>query len=388
MNDRPSHTVVDQMVDQALLTPLAQAAMDCPKLRIDDWQRTTLSVQGRRTIFRFTGTGTEGTTPRDWSLILKEIEAPVRDDAPDYALDCWSYWERESQLYGAGIPQALHGDLRSPRCFGVVEPVPQIHWIWLEDLHDRYHGNWPLERYGLAAYHLGKFNGRYLAGEPMPVAPWLHDHGLRSESGAQVVDEAMARLRDPAIWAHPLIQKAFPTPMLPALERLAADRERLLAHGAEMPRTFCHLDAHQENMAALVGANGEEVTVLFDWALSGYGVPGEELSRLVWAALLDCKVDVAEADRLENIVFERYLQGLTDVGWRADPWQVRYGYLTSSVLIFTFEMEAVDFAFEQDVAEMERVWGRSQEYLLTQNAQVNALLLARADELRRMLTMM
>ena len=169
----------------------------------------------------------------------------------DYELDCWYYWERESQLYGAGIPQALQGDLRSPRCFGVVEPVPHIRWIWLEDLHDRYDGNWPLERYGLAAYHLGKFNGRYLVGEPMPVAPWLHDHGLRSESGAQVIDDAMARLRDPAIWAHPLLRQAFPKPMLPALERLATDRERFLAGAAEMPRTFCHLDAHPDNMAAL-----------------------------------------------------------------------------------------------------------------------------------------
>jgi hypothetical protein len=155
-----------------------------------------------------------------------------------------------------------------------------------------------------------------------------------------------------------------------------------------MPRTSGHLDAHQENMAALVGTNGEEVTVLFDWALSGYGVPGEEIGRLVWAALLDCKVDVAEADRLESIVFERYLQGLADVGCRADPWQVRYGYLISSVFIFTFEMEAVDFVFAEDVAEMERVWGRSQEHLLKQNGQVNALLLARADELRSMLAMM
>ena len=82
MNDTPSQAVVDQLVNQALLAPLAQAAMDSPNFRIGDWQRTTLSVQGRRTIFRFAGTGTDGTTPRDWSLILKEIQAPVRDDAP------------------------------------------------------------------------------------------------------------------------------------------------------------------------------------------------------------------------------------------------------------------------------------------------------------------
>ncbi|MEZ4862678.1 MAG: phosphotransferase [Caldilineaceae bacterium] len=175
--------------------------------------------------------------------------------------------------------------------------------------------------------------------------------------------------------------------MLSALERLAADRGRFIIGAAEMPRTFCHLDAHSDNMAALKGRNGEEITVLFDWALAGYGVPGEEISRLVWAALLDCKVEVAEAEHLETIVFERYLQGLNDVEWQADPLQVRYGYLMSSVLIFLFEMEAVDFVFTDDVAEMERVWGWPQAWLIEQNARVNDRLLARADELRRMLAM-
>jgi hypothetical protein len=31
--------------------------------------------------------------------------------------------------------------------------------------------DWPLERYGLAARHLGQFNGRYLTGTPLPQHP-------------------------------------------------------------------------------------------------------------------------------------------------------------------------------------------------------------------------
>lgn len=393
MNGTPSHIVVDQLVvdqlvNQDLLTPLVQAAINCQELRISGWQRTTLSVQGRRTVFRFTGTGYDGTMPRPWSLILKAIAAPDRDDIPDVDMGHQYYWQRESLLYDAGILQTInrgvpHGGLRSPRCFGVMEPLPHIRWIWLEDLQDCYNGHWPLERYALAAYHLGIFNGRYLTGTPMPVAPWLNEHGLRTASAAIVADRE--RLRDPAIWAHPLLRHAFPTPVLPALERLAADRERFLDGAAALPRTFCHLDAHSDNMAALKDSNGEEVTVLFDWALAGYGVPGEEISRLFWVALLDCKVEVAAAERLEAMIFDRYLQGLNDVGWRADPWQVRYGYLLSSVLIFPFEMEAVDFAFAENVAALESYYGWSQARLIAQNARVNELLLARADELRRML---
>jgi hypothetical protein len=138
-------------------------------------------------------------------------------------------------------------------------------------------------------------------------------------------------------------------------------------------------------MAALRDEKGSEVTVLFDWALAGYGAPGQEISRLVWAALLDFKVDVADAERLESMVFDSYLQGLADAGWQADPAQVRYAYLMSSVLIFTLEMEAVDHAFSEDVAALENYYGWPQERLVTQNAQVTYLLLKRADTLRAIL---
>lgn len=118
-----------QTIDREMLTPLAQAAMECPTLRLETWQLTTLSVQGRRTVFRFAGigydsTGYDGLAARPWSLILKEIKAPEVADAPDTDEQPWCYWPRESLLYEAGVPQALksgshNSGLRAPRCFGV-----------------------------------------------------------------------------------------------------------------------------------------------------------------------------------------------------------------------------------------------------------------------------
>lgn len=385
-------------VDRDILTALAQAASDCPDLQIDEWQTTTLSVQGQRTITRFAGTGhletsQNGAAARPWSLILKEIKAPESPDAIDHELDCAFYWPRESLLYAAGVPQALNigsdnSGLRSPRCFGVVEPTPDLRWIWLEDLQDSYDGDWPLERYVLAAYHLGIFNGGYLAGKPMPTAPWLTGNRLRSESASKVA--ALEQFRAPEIWAHPLLRRAFPTPIMADLDRLAADRERFLAGAAAFPLTFCHLDAHSKNMAALDGTADEEgpsteTTVLFDWAVAGYGAPGEEISRLIWAALLEFKVDIAETEQLETMVFDSYLRGLADAGWQADPVQVRYAYLMSSVLIFTLEIEAVGHVWDKDVVGLEQYYGWPQERLVEQSAQVTYLLLERAEELRAML---
>jgi len=387
--ERQSHKLV-KTIDQKMLAPLAQIAIDCPTLKITAWETSTLSVQGRRSVFRFSGLGHDGAMPRAWSLILKEILAPVSANAPDNEPDCWWYWPRESLLYAAGIPQSLNSSaqtsgLRAPRCFGVLEPTPQVRWIWLEDLQDCYDGRWPIERYALAGYHLGIFNGNYLVGGSVPTAPWLTNHGLGSASGLKVASRQLHRLRDPKIWTHPLLRRAFVKPVMPELERLLVDRERFLAEVRNYPRAFCHLDAHSDNMAALRDENDSEVTVLFDWALAGYGAPGEEISRLVWAALLDFKVDVADAERLESMVFDRYLQGLVDAGWHADLGQVRYAYLMSSVLIFTLEMEAVDHAFSENVDDLETYYGWPQERLVEQNAQVTYLLLERADELRAIL---
>ena len=53
-------------------------------------------------------------------------------------------------------------------------------WIWLEEVADTVGAPWPLARYGLAARHLGGFNGAYLVGRPVPAYPWLSRNWLRS----------------------------------------------------------------------------------------------------------------------------------------------------------------------------------------------------------------
>jgi hypothetical protein len=371
-------------VDRATLLPLAQAVTGCPNLHIDTWQTTLVSQQGRRHIVRFTGTGQERGTPRAWSLILKVIQAPEGRDNHDEDMRDWAYWPRESLLYERGIPQTLVGALRAPRCFGVMHPAPNLRWIWLEDLHDRYGGTWPLERYALAATHLGTFNGAYLMGAPLPRAPWLTDNGLRSRSASAIAD--LARLRDPTLWNHPLLRHGFPRPVYAALERLAGERERFLAAETRLVRTFCHLDGWHGNMAAVTEANGADVTVLFDWALAGYGAPGAEISNIVWTSLLEFKLDIQEAERLEAAVFHSYLQGLATAGWHGDSRLVRCAYLISSVLLFGLLPEGVDHALQADQhTTLERQYGWPIEQLVKQAAEVTYLLLSRADELRRLL---
>lgn len=372
-------------VDRATLTTVVRVATGQPHLDLGPWQTTLLSSQGRRSVWRFTGVGRDGAAEQPWSLILKEVRAPERADAHDTDVRDWAYWPRESLLYEAGIPQALAGPLRAPRCFGTMRPATNLRWIWLEELQDRYGGTWPLERYALAAHHLGACNAAYLVGRPLPTAPWLTADGLRSRSASAIA--GLDRLRTPALWEHPLLRQSFPRPVLGDLERLSAERERLLAAAARLPQTFCHLDAWHGNMAALVDASGDDVTVLFDWELAGYGALGVEISNLVWSSLLEFKLASSDVERLEAQVVAGYMQGLASAGWKADPRQVRCAYLISSVLLFGLVPEAVDHALSEDQhAALERHYGWPLERIVRQAAEVTYLLLGRADELRDLLS--
>jgi Phosphotransferase enzyme family len=372
------------VINHALLLPVVRMATTCPHLHIDTWQTTTLSVQGQRSIYRFVGTGYEGSLEHPWSLILKVIRAPVHADMVDWDSRNWVYWEREYLLYKAGIPQTLSGDLRAPRCYGTLQPTPDQCWIWLEDLHDCYESNWPIERYGLAARHLRAFNGAYLVGKRIPRLLCLQGERLRSRSADAIAN--FERLRTPALWAHPRLRRVFPHSVLGDLEQLLADRERLLGVLTRLPQTFCHLDVHVGNMAARRDDSGAELTILFDWAIAGYAAPGQEIANLVWSSFLEFKLEVSQVAQLEAAVLDGYLQGLADVGWQGDPHVVRCAYLIASLLIFGLTPEAVDHAWnEADHAALERYYGWSIDTMIEQAAEVTHLLLARSHEVRKLL---
>src|SRR5215212_11167217 len=93
-------------VDKDTLLKLARMATTYPDLQIDTWATTCLSVQGRRSVFRFAGLGNDGELSYPWSVVLKQIQAPEHPDAPDADAKHCAYWEREYLLYTAGVPQS------------------------------------------------------------------------------------------------------------------------------------------------------------------------------------------------------------------------------------------------------------------------------------------
>jgi hypothetical protein len=313
-------------IDQATLTPLVQSALNNETVEVISWEHKQLHTgAGEWTaVHRFSGQGLDQGQTVPWSLILKTLRPQVPGDAPS----AWNYYRREADAYESGWLDDLPGSIAAPRSFGVIEEHPDgTCWIWLEDITDIIGPQWPLEHYAVVARHVGQFNGAYLTGQPLPDWPWLSSGWLRGYV-AQAAS-TMAPLRDSL--DHPLVRRWLPGDASDRLFRLWEERDVFLDVLDRLPQTVCHLDLFRRNLFARKTADGDHQTVAVDWAFAGRGAIGEDLVPLVQASVAFYEVELDKAQALEEIVFEGYLKGLRDAGWRGDPRQVRLGYTAASL---------------------------------------------------------
>ena len=316
-----------ESIDPATLTPLVQRALGRQTVQVIDWdvQQIHGGIGGgvfTSAIFRFTGRGRDQDQTVPWSLILKTF-SPAADADPSGPY----YPQREADAYRSGWLDDLPSGLAAPACYGVVEHLNGGIWVWLEEVADDIGPRWPLERYSLAARHLGQFNGAYLMGQPLPTWPWFSTRWLRRVV-AQTAS-AIAQLSD--VLAYPLVRRWLPGDASDRCFRLWAERERLLDALDRLPRTICHLDAFSRNLFSRRGVDSDQ-TVAIDWAFVGRGAVGEEIEPLVCRSLGFYDVALTQAQELDGVVFAGYLDGLRDAGWQGDPRQVRLGYTAAVAL--------------------------------------------------------
>jgi hypothetical protein len=130
---------------------------------------------------------------------------------------------------------------------------------------------------------------------------------------------------------HPLIRRWLPGTAISRFFQLWEERERFYDALDRLPQTLCHLDYFRRNLFARETEGGDYCTVAVDWAFAGRGAIGEELVSLIIGSCGVFEVDLDRYSKLERIVFEGYLKGLDDAGWRGDPRQVRLGYAAASL---------------------------------------------------------
>lgn len=323
-----------QAVNQAQLSPLVRQLFDSDGVEVIDWQIEPIKYDQVNPftigLFRVRGTAQVSSAVKPWSMVLKIVHGPPEmPEAAWNAPDSFLYLQRESLTYRSDIRASLPECIGMPRCFEATEQAGNTYWLWIEDLRDCYPAGWPLERYALAARHLGIFNGGFLTGLTLPDYPWLIRHIQRSFVPLFANETMLQRLRDPATWEQPLIRCAFPTPIGERFLALVAKSSLLADMVDRLPQILCHHDANSANMFARCNADGQDQTILIDWSFTGINAVGNDLGQMIWADIPKLASHSAHS-RFETVVFENYLAGLREAGWQGDETIVRFGYLAAA----------------------------------------------------------
>jgi hypothetical protein len=317
-------------VDAAMLEPMVRGLLGEPAAVVaEGWSCRPLGGGTGEGIglYRVAGAAWVGRASHPWALVLKVSTAEGADPA------AWDYPPREALAYGSGLLEALPGGLAAPRCLAVQTQTDGTTRLWLEAVVDAHPGPWPIDRYALAARHLGRFNGAYLAGMPLPDRPWLSRGWLRTwvEASGPAVAE-LERLAGPD--GSPFFRQMYPPPVVVELQRLWTERERFLAALERLPQSFCHHDAFRRNLLSRRGPEGEALVVL-DWEDVGPGAVGEELVPLVLASLFFFETGGTTPRDLDAACFASYMAGLREAGWAGDERVVRLGFTAAAALRFT-----------------------------------------------------
>ena len=384
----PNKKLLDS-IDGARLTSLLRSGLNRDSVKVTDWEYQPIyGGFGGGRLYRFAGRAYDMGETFPWSLILKAVGKFSK--SPDINDDLYDvfYWNREPLAYKSGILGDLPHGLVAPRCLGVDEGPSGGAWVWLEDVKDELGMKWPMNHYGLVGHQLGQFNGAYLVDRPLPNHPGLSKKWMAKWVNG-MCGPPMSRL--PGELERPLVKRAYPADIVDDVFVLWEERDTFLEALDRLPKTFCHLDAHRRNLLTRRNEGGEIETVAIDWAFSGIEAIGSELLSPVATTLHFLDVELERTRELEEIVFEGYLEGLADAGWKGDPRIVRLGYTAASALRYVFAYWIV-FVDEKDNENIqtyiEPIFGRSIGEIMDGHAESRRYLLGLADEARELMNVL
>lgn len=330
-------------IDASTLTPIVRAILGRDDVEVAEWQQAPFGhslddVYGStRSIVRFSGTARASGDRWPWTVVLKIVTAPGTPQDPASPAN----GDREPLAFRSGFLARVSG-ISAPRCYGVVERPQGGFWLWLEEVVEGIGRQWPLERYMLAARHLGRFNGSYVAGRTPVTYPWLSRSPFREV--VREVSPGVARIRDAR--DNRYVAQAVSPESAAALLTLLDMAGRWLDALDRLPQTICHWDAHRANLISRT--TGQDVeTVAIDWAGVGWGPIGSELSKLLSQTVNFFGMSAAALPALDAQLFDHYTAGLREAGWTGEARVARFGYTASSAMrLIVRTATALELAFD------------------------------------------
>ncbi len=314
-------------IDQVRLQKVVATVLDDPTARLGEWQARSLKggLDGANSLQLINGQAQLADGARHWSLVLKTI---TYDPANLNSVQAVHDNLREVQFYQSNISDAFSEELAAPRCYQAEQHGNQTQ-LWLEFIPNEQPEYWDTTHYERAAYLLGRFNGAYLAGKPLPSQPWLARCLTRSYAGL-----AAPMLQDlPELRRLPFFQHSYHSLSDEFFLNAWAQREKFFRALESLPQTLSHQDAFDGNLMWRCGDDGEEHLVALDWSFVGLAAPGEDLSPLVAMAR---PIPGEQKFTYLEFLLQRYQAGLADAGYRADTDQVRIACFTSLIYRYLF----------------------------------------------------
>ena len=392
MNEFSDQLTVEQRIqaiDDAALTSIVRQIMHSNTVEVLEWNYHPLAEGSTvGSVFRLQGTGRDHTGTRAWSVIIKFVPAPGDATAFFQASQDQTnhiYWRREGLLYESNFFSDLPDGLTAPHCFQ-SEAFPNGDWLWLEDIEDMFARQWPMSHYAIAAQHLGRFNGQYLAGREIPDLSFLVSHPKRMRAMEKSILESDLWSRLPVLRdQHAILHRGWPAGLLEDFHRIWLDRTQFSQALDALPKTLKHGDPGHRNLFARPSDDGSIETVAIDWAFTGISSIGEDLASLVASTVMWFGLPPSQLTELERVAFEGYLHGLHEAGWHGDPQAVRLGYTAYTALQFGLswarlpELLALD---EPGRLLVEELMGHSIEEVADNTAAVRYFVVACANEAR------
>lgn len=241
--------------------------------------------------------------------------------------------------------------MRAPVCYALTRIEEGAYGLWMEDVGTAWSENWSLERYRLAAYHLGYFNGRFVVSDTVPNEAWLGQSGWQDHVEASALAlELLARHRGEA---H--VTAIYPPPIAAQLLALWQRRKAIIRRARNLsPLSMCHGDTSGRNLYDI----DSKETVAIDWYYAGLAPLGEDVARCLGSSIhwfFRGRMD--EAKDLFKEMGDGYVEGLHAAGFSGDAQAVRYAY--RAVICTLYALQYVHNAQQmKDTAAIEQ-WAQS-----------------------------
>jgi hypothetical protein len=274
-------------------------------------------------------------SPRHWDL-LHLIPAPFREHFIQNMP-----WRLEVAVHQSDIAAVLPDGLRLPTAYRIIEYDDDRATLWMEHVVQE-PGIWGLERFGRAAFLLGRLSARR---QPHLVQPFLPRTdvdkpgvGLRYYAQGRVMMTALPALADKETWRHPLLASAvcntgdhsLRDDLLELGEQLPAVLDALDA----LPQCYQHGDASPQNLLVPLGSPDEFVVI--DWGFDCPQAVGFDLGQLLVGLAHAGELSPAALPAVHRVILEAFTEGLAAEGMPVPLEQVRYGYLGSLLARATF----------------------------------------------------